>query len=45
MSAKLEADGAWLEMSTPEPMAGPDSGFAFDFRTSGGLGALIVDPG
>jgi CheY-specific phosphatase CheX len=41
----LESEGGWLGMSTPEPMLGPDSGFAFDLRTSGGLGALIVDPG
>jgi hypothetical protein len=40
----LEPDGTWYEMSTPEPLMGPDSGFAFGLRTSGGLGALIVDP-
>jgi CheY-specific phosphatase CheX len=40
----LESDGSWYEMSTPDPMTGLDFGYLFDLRTSGGLGALVVDP-
>ena len=41
---ELENGGTWFQMSTPEMFSSPDSGFAFELTTTGGCGAVIVDP-
>jgi len=42
---ELENNGTWLPMSVPESFSSPESGFAFELVTTGGCGAMIVDPG
>ena len=42
---ELENGSVQYRMGVPEGFSSPDSGFAFELVTTGGRGAVMIDPG